>query len=63
MVKMWGEIANGVGLKPGDKRWVEIDDLHYTTELNVLYRALETSHGVELRIVKNREWSGDGCRF
>lgn len=45
-------IANGVGLKPGDN--VVVDDLHYTTEF-VLYRALETSHGVELRIVKNRD--------
>jgi selenocysteine lyase/cysteine desulfurase len=45
-------IANGVGLKPGDN--VVVDDLHYTTEF-VLYRALEASRGIELRIVKNRE--------
>ena len=44
-------IANGVGLKAGDN--VAVDDLHYTTEF-VLYRALEASRGIELRIVKNR---------
>ena len=44
-------IANGVGLKPGDN--VVVDDLHYTTEF-VLYRALEATRGIELRIVKNR---------
>jgi selenocysteine lyase/cysteine desulfurase len=45
-------IANGIGLKPGDN--VVVDDLHYTTEF-VLYRALEASRGIELRIVKNRD--------
>jgi selenocysteine lyase/cysteine desulfurase len=45
-------IANGVGLKRGDN--VVVDDLHYTTEF-VLYRALEASRGIELRIVKNRD--------
>jgi selenocysteine lyase/cysteine desulfurase len=45
-------IANGVGLKPGDN--VVVDDLHYTSEF-VLYRALEASRGIELRIVKNRD--------
>ena len=45
-------IANGIGLKPGDN--VVIDDLHYNTEF-VLYRALEASRGIELRIVKNRD--------
>jgi len=44
-------IANGVGLKPGDN--VVVDDLHYDTEF-VLYRALEASRGIELRIVRNR---------
>jgi selenocysteine lyase/cysteine desulfurase len=44
-------IANGIGLKAGDN--VVIDDLHYNTEF-VLYRALEASRGIELRIVKNR---------
>jgi selenocysteine lyase/cysteine desulfurase len=33
---------------------VVVDDLHYTTEF-VLYRALEASRGIELRIVKNRD--------
>ena len=45
-------IANGIGLKAGDN--VVIDDLHYNTEF-VLYRALEASRGIELRIVKNRD--------
>jgi selenocysteine lyase/cysteine desulfurase len=45
-------IANGIGLTPGDN--VVVDDLHYTTEF-VLYRALEASRGIELRIVKNRD--------
>jgi len=45
-------IANGVGLKPGDN--VVVDDLHYNTEY-VLYRDLEKSRGIELRIVKNRD--------
>jgi len=45
-------IANGIGLTAGDN--VVIDDLHYNTEF-VLYRALEASRGIELRIVKNRD--------
>lgn len=45
-------IANGIGLKPGDN--VVVDDLHYTTEF-VLYRALEATRGIELRIVRNRD--------
>lgn len=45
-------IANGIGLRPGDN--VVVDDLHYSTEF-VLYRALEASRGIELRIVKSRD--------
>ena len=45
-------LANGIGLRAGDN--VVVDDLHYTTEF-VLYRALEASRGIELRIVKSRE--------
>jgi selenocysteine lyase/cysteine desulfurase len=45
-------MANGVGLKAGDN--VVVDDLHYNTEF-VLYRALEATRGIELRIVKNRD--------
>lgn len=45
-------IANGIGLQAGDN--VVIDDLHYNTEF-VLYRALEASRGIELRIVKSRD--------
>jgi selenocysteine lyase/cysteine desulfurase len=53
-------IANGVGLKPGDN--VVVDDLHYTTEF-VLYRTLEASRGIELRIVKNREGAVTAADF
>jgi selenocysteine lyase/cysteine desulfurase len=53
-------IANGVGLKPGDN--VVIDDLHYSTEF-VLYRALEASRGIELRIVKNRDGAVTAADF
>lgn len=53
-------IANGVGLKPGDN--VVVDDLHYTTEF-VLYRALEASRGIELRIVKNRDGAVTAADF
>ena len=45
-------IANGIGLRPGDN--VVVDDLHYSTEF-VLYRALEASRGIELRIVRSRD--------
>lgn len=53
-------IANGVGLMPGDN--VVVDDLHYTTEF-VLYRALEQSRGIELRIVKNRDGAVTAADF
>ena len=53
-------VANGVGLKPGDN--VVVDDLHYTTEF-VLYRALEASRGIELRIVKNRDGAVTAADF
>jgi selenocysteine lyase/cysteine desulfurase len=44
-------IAHGLDLKPGDN--VVIDELHYPTEF-VLYRALEASRGIELRVVQHR---------
>jgi selenocysteine lyase/cysteine desulfurase len=44
-------VANGLELKPGDN--VVIDDLHYDTEF-VLYRRLEKTRGIQLRIVRNR---------
>jgi selenocysteine lyase/cysteine desulfurase len=44
-------VAAGLDLKAGDN--VVIDDLHYTTEF-VLYRMLEKTRGIELRIVKHR---------
>jgi len=53
-------IANGVGLKAGDN--VVVDDLHYSTEF-VLYRALEASRGIELRIVKNRNGAVTAADF
>lgn len=49
-------IAHGLDLKAGDN--VVIDELHYPTEF-VLYRALETSRGIELRIVKHRNGAVD----
>ena len=45
-------VADGLDLKAGDN--VVIDELHYETEF-VLYRALEKSRGVELRVVKHRD--------
>ena len=44
-------VANGLELRPGDN--VVIDDLHYDTEF-VLYRRLEKTRGIQLRIVRNR---------
>jgi selenocysteine lyase/cysteine desulfurase len=44
-------VANGLDLKPGDN--VVIDDLHYDTEF-VLYRRLEKTRGIELRVARNR---------
>ncbi len=44
-------VANGLELRPGDN--VVIDDLHYDTEF-VLYRRLEKTHGIQLRIAHNR---------
>src|SRR4029078_3023245 len=43
-------VAAGLGLKAGDN--VVIDELHYNTEL-VLYRTLEKTQGIELRITKS----------
>jgi len=53
-------LAHGLGLAAGDN--VVIDDLHYPTEF-VLYRALEASRGIELRIVKNRNGAVDASDF
>jgi cysteine desulfurase / selenocysteine lyase len=44
-------VANGLDLKPGDN--VVIDDLHYDTEF-VLYRELQKTRGIELRVVGSR---------
>lgn len=53
-------IAQGVDLRPGDN--VVIDELHYPTEF-VLYRALERSKGIELRIVKQKNGAVDVSDF
>jgi selenocysteine lyase/cysteine desulfurase len=53
-------IANGVGLKPGDN--VVVDDLHYDTEY-VLYRTLEATRGIQLRIVRNRDGAVTAADF
>ncbi len=53
-------LANGVGLKPGDN--VVVDDLHYNTEF-VLYRDLESSRGIQLRIVKSRDGAVTAADF
>ena len=45
-------VAAGLELKAGDN--VVIDELHYTTEF-VLYRTLEKTRGVELRIARHRK--------
>ena len=44
-------VAAGLDLKAGDN--VVIDDLHYDTEF-VLYRTLEKTRGIQLRIAKHR---------
>jgi selenocysteine lyase/cysteine desulfurase len=53
-------IAQGMDLQPGDN--VVIDDLHYPTEF-VLYRALEASKGIELRIARHRNGAVDVTDF
>ena len=53
-------IAQGLDLQPGDN--VVIDELHYPTEF-VLYRALEASRGIELRIAKHRDGAVDASDF
>jgi len=53
-------IAHGLDLAAGDN--VVIDELHYPTEF-VLYRALEASKGIDLRIVKHRNGAVDANDF
>ena len=53
-------IAQGLDLQPGDN--VVVDDLHYPTEF-VLYRALEASKGIELRIARHRDGRVDASDF
>ena len=53
-------VAAGLDLKAGDN--VVIDDLHYDTEF-VLYRTLEKTRGVELRIARHRDGVVDASDF
>ena len=53
-------IAQGLDLVAGDN--VVVDELHYPTEF-VLYRALEASRGIELRIVKHRDGAVEARDF
>lgn len=53
-------VAAGLDLKAGDN--VVIDDLHYDTEF-VLYRTLEKTRGVELRIARHRNGAVDASDF
>ena len=53
-------VAAGLDLKAGDN--VVIDELHYNTEF-VLYRTLEKTNGVELRIAKHRNGVVDATDF
>jgi selenocysteine lyase/cysteine desulfurase len=53
-------VAAGLDLKAGDN--VVIDDLHYDTEF-VLYRTLEKTRGVELRIARHRDGVVDATDF
>lgn len=45
-------VAGGLGLKTGDN--IVVDELHYNTTF-VLYRELEKTHGITLRIVAARD--------
>jgi selenocysteine lyase/cysteine desulfurase len=53
-------VAHALDLARGDN--VVIDELHYETEF-VLYRQLEATQGVELRIVKHRQGAVDATDF
>ena len=53
-------VARGLGLKAGDN--IVVDELHYETTF-VLYRELERTLGVELRIVKARDGAVDASDF
>jgi selenocysteine lyase/cysteine desulfurase len=53
-------VARGLGLTAGDN--VVVDELHYNTTF-VLYRELERTRGIELRIVKARDGLVDASDF
>jgi len=53
-------VARGLGLKAGDN--VVVDELHYNTTF-VLYRELERTMGIELRIAKARDGAAEATDF
>jgi selenocysteine lyase/cysteine desulfurase len=53
-------LAASLGLKPGDN--IVVDELHYNTTF-VLYRQLEQTRGIELRIVKHHDGSVAAADF
>jgi len=53
-------VARALDLQRGDN--IVIDELHYQTEF-VLYRQLETTHGIELRIAKARSGAVTAAEF
>lgn len=53
-------VANGLDLKAGDN--VVIDELHYETEF-ILYRELQKTRGVELRVVRARGGAAGVAEF
>jgi selenocysteine lyase/cysteine desulfurase len=53
-------VARGLGLERGDN--VVVDELHYNTTF-VLYRELERTRGIELRIVKARDGGVEASDF
>lgn len=53
-------VARALDLQPGDN--IVVDELHYLTTF-VLYKHLEETHGIELRIVKHRNGSVDVSDF
>lgn len=53
-------VARGIGLEAGDN--IVVDELHYNTTF-VLYRELERTHRIELRIVPARDGAVDATDF
>lgn len=53
-------VAGALGLKPGDN--VVLDELHYMTEF-VLYKRLQETKGIDLRIAKHRDGAVEARDF